>query len=106
MFLSLIILGGTTRREPRIFVNSLGILGVPNTIIQQEEALGLYMQGTGSVVGERKLSLTVHYSKEGLMLPSAPLIILIKEWIVQEEVRKNFQTSIVTLKKGICSFVL
>ena len=84
--ISLIILGGTTRREQRIFVNSWGILGVAS--IQQEGALGLYMLGTGSVVGERKLSLTVHYSKEGLMLPGAPLMIMIKGWIVQE-VRKN-----------------
>ena len=58
MFFSLIILGGTTRREQKISVNSWGILGVAS--IQQEGALGLYMQGTGSVVGVRKLSLTVH----------------------------------------------
>jgi len=75
--------GGTTRREQRIFVSSWGILGVAG--IQQEGALGQYMLGTGSVVGERRLSLTVHYSKEGLMPPGAPLMIMIKGWIVQEK---------------------
>ena len=44
--------------ELRIFVDSLGILEVPNT--QQEVVLGQYMQGTDSVVGEKKLSLIVH----------------------------------------------
>ena len=86
MFLSLIILGGTTRREQRIFVNSWGILGVAS--IQQEGALGQYMQGTGSVGGERKLSLTVHYKQEGVILQGA-LIVLIKGWTVQEKVRKK-----------------
>ena len=86
MFLSLIILGGTTRREKRIFVNSWDILGVAS--IQQEGALGLYMQGTGSVVAERRLSLTVHYREDGLILQIA-LIVLIKGWIVQEEVKKK-----------------
>ena len=69
----------------RIFVNSLGILGEAS--IQQDQALGLYMQGTGSVVGERRLSLIVHYSKESMILRVAP-IVLIKEYIVQVEVRK------------------
>ena len=79
------ILGGRTKRGLRIFVNSLDILGEAS--IQQEGALGLYMQGTGSLAGERRLSLIVHYSKEGLILQIVP-IALIKEFFVQEEVRK------------------
>ena len=50
--------GGTTKRELRIFVDSLDMLGVAS--IQQGEELDLYMQGTDSVVGEKKLSLIVH----------------------------------------------
>ena len=50
--------GGTTKRELRIFAHSLAIVGVGST--QQREELDQYMQGTDSVVGERKLSLIVH----------------------------------------------
>ena len=70
--------------ELRIFVDSLGILEVPN--IQQEVVLGQYMQGTDSVVGERRLSLIVHCRQEELILQGA-LIVLIKGSTVQEEVR-------------------
>ena len=73
--------------ELRIFVDSLGILEVPN--IQQEVVLGQYMQGTDSVVGERRLSLIVHYRQEELTLQGA-LIVLIKGCTAQEEeVRKK-----------------
>ena len=50
--------GGITKRELRIFVHSLAMLGVAS--IQQEEELDLYMQGTDSVVVEKKLYLIVH----------------------------------------------
>ena len=50
--------GGTTKRELRISAHSLAIVGVAS--IQQGEELDLYMQGTDSVVGEKKLSLIVH----------------------------------------------
>ena len=72
--------------ELQIFVDSLGILGVPN--IQQEEELGQYMKGTDSVVEERALSLIVHCREEELILQGA-LIVLIKGSTVQEEVRKK-----------------
>ena len=73
--------------ELRIFADSLGILEVPN--IQQEVVLGQYMQGTDSVVGERRLSLIVHYRQEELTLQGA-LIVLIKGCTAQEEeVRKK-----------------
>ena len=75
--------------ELRIFADSLGILEVPNT--QQEEVLGQYMQGTDSVVGERRLSLIVQYRQEELTQQGA-LIVLIKECTAQEKVRKNLQT--------------
>jgi len=79
---SVAIIGGTTNMELRIFVDSLGILEVPN--IQQEVVLGQYMQGTDSVVGERRLFLIVHYRQEELTLQGA-LIVLIKGCTAQEE---------------------
>ena len=76
--------GGTTKRELRIFAPSLAIVGVGST--QQGEELDQYMQGTDSVVGERKLSLIVHYKQEE-QTPQAALIALIKGCIVQGQVR-------------------
>ena len=75
--------------ELRIFADSLGILEVAN--IQQEEVLGQYMQGTDSVVGERRISLIVHYRQEELTLQGA-LIVLIKGCTAQEKVRKKLKT--------------
>ena len=60
------------------------MLGVAS--IQQGEELDLYMQGTDSVVGERKLSLIVHYKQEE-QTQQAALITLIKGCTVQVQVR-------------------
>ena len=67
-------------------MHSLAMLGVAS--IQQGEELDLYMQGTESVVGERKLSLIVHYKQEE-QTQQAALIALIKGCIVQMQVRRK-----------------
>ena len=60
------------------------MLGVAS--IQQGEELDLYMQGTESAVGERKLSLIVHYEQEE-QIPQTALIALIRGFIAQMQVR-------------------
>ena len=62
------------------------MLGVAST--QQGEELDLYMQGTDSVVGERKLSMIVHYKQEE-QIPQSALISLIRGCIVQMQVRRK-----------------
>ena len=80
-------LGGTTRKEPRIFVLGWVILVVPST--QHQEVLAQYMLVTGCARGGRSLCGTVHYSLGGKTLPHV-LIRLIKGWLAQAQVQVTF----------------